>query len=170
MKKVLYTALAVLMLASCQQNKIGFVDTGKVINEYQKKVDIEAKYEAKNDVFKKKTDSVGQALQKEAQAFQSKVSKMSQSKQQEAYQTLMHKRQQLQQQFQSEQQQLTKAYQTEIDSVISTVKDYIKNYGETNSYSYILGTSDATSNVLYGADANDLTQTVLDGLNAEYNK
>lgn len=170
MKKIIYVALAIIMFTSCQQQKIGFVDTGKVVNEYQKKKDIEGKYETKDQAFKKKTDSIGQAFQKEAQDFQSKAQRMSQSKAQEAYQGLMQKQQMLQQQFQSEQQKMSLDFQNEIDSVITEIKDYAKNYGKNNGYSFVLGTNDATSSVLYGAETNDLTQIILDSLNTQYSK
>lgn len=45
----------------------------------------------------------------------------------------------------------------------------MKDYGKKNEYSYILGSNDAGS-VMYGEDASDLTQTILEALNAEYTK
>ena len=170
MKKLLYVAFAIFAFTSCQQQKIGFVDNGKVINEYQEKKDIEEKYKVKDDAFKKRTDSIGQAFQLEAQAFQTKSSKMSPKKAQEAYDGLMQKQQMLQQQIQFEQQQITKAFQTEIDSTIIKVKDFVKDYGKTNGFTYILGTSDGASSVLYGTEENDLSQTIIDALNAQHKK
>ena len=83
---------------------------------------------------------------------------------------LQQRQQILQQQMQSEQQKLTQEFQAEIDSVIVNVKDFVKNYGKTNGYNYILGTSDAAATVMYGEDQSDLTQTILEALNAKYNK
>ncbi len=160
-----------LMLLGCQeQARIGFVDNGKVINEYQEKIDIEEKYKAKDAVFSKKTDSIGQAFQLEAQDFQQKASRMSQQKAQEMYDQLGQKQQLLQQQLQFEQQQLQQAFNAEIDSVIVKVKDFVKSYGEKNGYKVILGTTDASSTVMYGLPEDDITQIVLDSLNASYKK
>ena len=169
MKKLLLVVFAFFAFTSCQQQKIGFVDNGKVINDYQEKKDIEEKFKVKDEAFKKRTDSIGQAFQIEAQAFQAKASKMSPKKAQEAYDGLMQKQQMLQQQIQVEQQQITQAFQTEIDSTIVKVKDFVKDYGKTNGFTYILGTSDGASSVLYGTEENDLSQTIIDALNAEYN-
>jgi len=72
--------------------------------------------------------------------------------------------------MQAEQQQLTQAFQAEIDSVIVNVKGFVKDYGKANGYNYILGTSDAAATVMYGDDENDLTQTILEALNADYKK
>ena len=170
MKKILYVAFAIFALTSCQQQKIGFVDNGKVINDYQEKKDIEEKFKVKDEAFKKKTDSIGQAFQLEVQNYQINGSKMSNKKRQETEQQLGQKQQMLQQQIQVEQQQITKAFQTEIDSTIVKVKDFVKDYGKTNGFTYILGTSDGASSVLYGTEENDLSQTIIDALNAEYKK
>jgi len=156
---------------SCQnQKKIAFVDNGKMINEYQEKKDIEEKFTQKELAFQKRADSIGKAFQLEAQEVQLKASAMPQNKQQEQYQVLGQKQKMLQQQIQFEQQQMQQAYQTEIDSVISKVKVFVKEYGKNNGYTYILGTSDNAASVLYGAEENDLSQIMIDALNAKYKK
>ncbi len=167
-------SLMILLLTffvSCQnQEKIGFVDNGKLINEYQEKKDVEEKYGQIEQAFQKRTDSISKAFQLEAQDFQLRVASMSQSKQQEQYQILGQKQKMLQQQIQFEQQQMQQAYQTEIDSVISKVKNFVKEYGRNNGYSYILGTSDNVASVLYGDKKKDLSQIMIDGLNDYYKK
>ncbi len=170
MKKIIYLACVLVLFASCQQQKIGFIDNGKVINEYQEKMDIEDRYKLMDEAFKKRTDSIGQEFQKEAQTFQQNSAKMQQKKAQEMYESLGKKQQMLQQQFQFEQQQITQGFQKEIDSVIVKVKDFVKDYGKTNGYTYILGTSDAAASVMYGKEENDLSQTIIDALNEEYSK
>ena len=56
----------------------------------------------------------------------------------------------LQQNLQFEEQQIQKESQTEIDTLIKEVRAFVKNYGETNGYTYILGSNDAGS-VMYGS-------------------
>jgi outer membrane protein len=171
MKNLSLIILAVLMLASCQeQQKIGFVDNGKVINEYQEKLEVEEEFKAREEIFNKRTDSIGQAFQLEAQDFQLKSKSMSAKKAQEKYDELGQKQQLLQQQLQFEQQQLQQAFSAEIDSVIIRVKDFVKDYGSKNGYTYILGTSDASSTVMYGTEANDLTNIIIEALNTNYKK
>ncbi|NCP05915.1 MAG: OmpH family outer membrane protein [Flavobacteriales bacterium] len=171
MKNIVYVMVVLLTVVSCQKTqKIGYIDNGKVINEYQSKKDIESKYQAKDAAFQKRADSIGQAFQLEAQEFQTSAKSMSPNAQQEKYQQLGQKQQTLKQQLQFEQQQIQQAFQTEIDTLIVEVKDFVKDYGKKNGYTYILGTSDAAATVLYGTDENDLTQTILDALNKEYKK
>ena len=168
MKNIVYVVLAVIVFTSCQnQSKIGFVNNGTVINDFQEKKDLETKFQEKEEVFRKKYDSIGKAFQFEAQKIQARAKRSSQKKAQEMMGELQQKNQQLSQQMQMEQQQLQGEFQTEIDSVIVKVKDFVKDYGKTNGYTYILGTSDAAATVMYGSDENDLTQTILDLLNKD---
>ncbi|WP_044401181.1 OmpH family outer membrane protein [Lacinutrix sp. Hel_I_90] len=170
MKNLILAVIAIVTLASCQQQKIGYVDNGKVINDIQEKKDIESKYEALNESFKKRVDSIGKSYQMEYQALQSQAAKLSQEKQQEMMQPFQMKAQQYQQRMQGEQQQLQTAYQTEIDSVISKMKTTVKEYGKTNGYKFILGTNEAAGTVLYGDEAADLTAVILKEIDAQYKK
>lgn len=171
MRKIFYVAVIALAFTACQKgSKIGFVNNGTVINDYQEKKDIETKFQAKEDAFRKKADSVGQAFQLEVQETQLTAQKASQAKAQELMGGLQQKQQLLQQKMQMEQQQLQQGFQTEIDSVISKVKRHVKEYGKKNGYTYILGTSDAAATVMYGTDEDDLTKIILEELNKEYKK
>ena len=170
MKNILLLLVAIFTLTSCNQQKMAYIDTGEVINAYQEKIDIEEKFKAKDEAFKKRTDSIGQAFQLEAKSFQVAAQRMSQKKAQEKYQELGQKQQVLQQQMQFEQQQLTQAFQTEIDSVIVKVKGFVNNYGEKNGYTYILGTSEGSASVMYGKEKNNISKTIIEALNADYKK
>ena len=167
--KNIIVIFAIVLLASCQQEKIGYVDNVKLMDEYQQKIDVESKFKVKADALAKKRDSISQAFQMEAQAFQTKAQSMSQSKAQEEYAAMQQKGQIIGQQLQQQDQQLRMEGQTEMDSIVSKVKEEIKSYGKTNGYSYILGGGDGGS-VLYGTEANDLTDEIVKILNDKYKK
>ncbi|TDU43530.1 periplasmic chaperone for outer membrane proteins Skp [Gelidibacter sediminis] len=170
MKKGFIALLTLVMLSSCQeQTKIGFVDNSKLINEYQKKKDIEAKFQVEIDAFNKKVDSIGQSFQAQAAEMQAADPKMVQKSSQEKYQALAQQYQRFQQQFQMEEQQIQSKSQAQIDTLIKDVRAFVKNYGEKNGYSYILGSNEAGS-VMYGEESKDLTKDILEALNAEVKK
>ena len=161
MKNIFLIALAMVTLASCEPSlKTGFIDNSEVVNNYQEKIDIEAKFKAKVEAFQKRTDSTGRAFQLEAQAFQQKAQKMPDAQAQQEYQVLSQKQQML---------QISQESQAEIDSLISKVRNFVKDYGKKNGYTYIFGSNEGGS-VMYGAEANDLTKVILDALNADYKK
>ena len=168
MKRVIIALVVLVSFFACQeQQKIVFVDNGKVINDYQMKIDVEEKFKLKDDSFKKRMDSIGKAFQIEAQAFQLTAQKLSKAKQQEQYQVLGQKQQQLQQQFQYEQQQIQQLFNQEMDSVIVKVKEFVGDYGKSNGYTYILGKNEAGS-VMFGKEENDISETVTTALNDAY--
>lgn len=165
----IFWAFAILGLASCQQAKIGYVDNVKLMDAYQEKIDVEADFKVKAEALNRKRDSISQAFQAEAQAFQAEAEKMSQKKAQEQYGQMQQRGQMIGQQLQQEDQQLQAVGQTEMDSIVSKVKKEVEAYGKANGYTYILGGGDGGS-VLYGDDANDLTDEVVKLLNEKYKK
>jgi len=168
MKNVVWI-MALILFTSCQQDKIAYVDNVKLMEEYQEKVDAETKFKSDETVLTKKRDSLSQAYQLEMQAFQTKSQSMSQKKAQEEYGLLQQKGQFLGQQLQQEAQAAQTANQVILDSIISTVKKEIKAYGKANGYTYILGGGDGGS-VLYGTEANNVTDAVVKILNDKYKK
>jgi len=168
MKKLLSIVIIVLSVTSCQQSqKIGFVDNSVLINDYQEKKDIEAKLKGKIEVYEKRRDSLSQAFQLDVKAAEVKARSMSQANLQKLQQEFQQKEQIISQQLQFEQQQIAQESQSENDSLIKKVREFVKDYGKTNGYNFILGSNEAGS-VMYGTEEVDLTQTILDALNEAY--
>lgn len=169
MKKIFLVAIAVFALVSCQQQKIGFIDNAEVLEKYQSKIDLEADINAQIQAFQQTTDSLRQAFQLEINDAEIQARKMSQAQIQKLSQELQGKEQRLSQQVQFQQNQIAEQSRSKNDSIVKQLKDYVENYGKKNGFSYILGSNEAGS-VIYGEEVNDLTQIIIDGLNAEYNK
>ena len=168
MKRILVCVIALTAMA-CQENKIGYVDIVKLLDGYQEKVEVETRFKTKADALTKKRDSISQAFQLELQAFQSKAQKMSQKNAQEEYGQLQQRGQFVGQQLQMEEQTLQNTGQTEMDTLVNKVKREIQTYGKANGYTYILRGGDGGT-VIYGDEAQDLTDAVLKILNDKYKK
>ncbi|MGB5170535.1 OmpH family outer membrane protein [Eudoraea sp.] len=166
MKKLLLFSV-LLGFLSCEQTKMGYVDNVELMNKYQEKIDIEARYTTKTEALTRRRDSISQAFQIEAQAFQLKSKGLTQEKAQEEYGILQQKGQFIGQQLQQEEQQLQLQGQTEMDSLIKKVKEQVRDYGESKGYTYIL-TGGEGGSVLYGKEADNLTEEILKILNAAY--
>ena len=54
MKNLLASITLVCLFMSCQQQKIGFVDNAKLINDYQEKKDLEDKLQIKINAFSRR--------------------------------------------------------------------------------------------------------------------
>ncbi|MDT0675368.1 OmpH family outer membrane protein [Autumnicola musiva] len=167
MKNFLAVLVFGVLFTSCNKEKTAYVDTTKLIQEYKEMQEVEAEFTSKSDSVRAQLDSAARAFQQEVQAYQAEMNSMSQSDRQEKEQELMQKQQMLQQQQQMQGGQLREQSDAVIDSIVTKVKDYVKDYGQENNYTYIFGSNESAS-IMYAKDGKDLTEEILEKLNAEY--
>ncbi|WP_417884617.1 OmpH family outer membrane protein [Zunongwangia sp.] len=167
MKKIIAIGALAISLVSCNQEKTAYVDTTKVIQDYQEMKDVEAKFVAKRDSLSQLISGPQQQFQQEVQEFQKNAGSMSQSQLQKKQQELQQKSQQLQQRQQMIGQQLQNESSSAIDSVVEKVKDFVAEYGKENGYTYIFG-SNESANIMYAKEGLDITDKVLKELNNKY--
>jgi outer membrane protein len=79
---------------------------------------------------------------------------------------LIQKQQRLQQQQQEKSQRLRQESDEAINSLVTEVKDFVTKYGKANGYTYIFG-SNESANIMYAEEGRDITDAVLEELNAE---
>jgi len=167
MKKIGLLFTLVLVCISCQTEKTGFVDTEKLLTEYTELKEAKERFTKESDAIQADLEMRIKAYQIKEDLFRKNGPSMSRKKQEERYNELNAEAQQLQQEQQARVGKLQVESQSTIDSLITKVKDAVKDYGSVNGYSYIYGSNDAGS-VLYGKEELDLTGTLLEELNASY--
>ncbi len=167
MKKLILVVLVAAGLTSCNEQKTAYVDTTKLIQEYQEMKDVEAQFTSKSDVVKGELDSLARGFQMEVQEYQQKMNSMSTQERQQIEEGLMRKQQIIQQQQQRMGNQLREESDVVIDSIVNKVKNYVKDYGKENGYTYIFG-SNESANIMYAEDGLDITAEILEKLNAQY--
>ena len=167
MKHFTILIITLIVLSSCQQQKIGFVDNSKLINDYKEKKDIESRIQSKINAFQKRTDSLQQAFQLEVNEAEIKAKRMSQSEIQKLMKEFQDREQVLSQRVQFERQQIAQESQSQNDSLIQKIRDFVGDYAKSKGYDYILGSNEAGS-VMFGNEDNDLTEAILEALNSSY--
>jgi outer membrane protein len=151
-------------LTSCNEQKTAYVDTTKLIQEYKEMKDVEQEFTSKSDKVKVQLDSLAQNFQADVKAYQEKMSGMSADARKETEAGLMQRQQAIQQQQQMMGNQLRKESDVVIDSIVTKVKDYVKEYGKKNNYTYIFG-SNESANIMYAKEGLDITEEILKKLN-----
>ena len=169
MKKLLLVVLIAAGLTSCNEQKTAYVDTTRLIQEYSEMQEIEAEFTTKSDRVKSELDSVARGFQMEVQEYQTNMNGMTTAQRQETEERLMRKQQSIQQQQQQMGNQLRQESDEVIDSIVEKVKEYVREYGKENGYTYIFG-SNESANIMYAKDGLDITEEVLENLNASYKK
>ena len=149
--------------------KSAYIDTEKLMKEYQESKDFEAKYESMSNRMKNELESDMKKfqndvvdLQKNAQSKGMEWAQKRQVELEKRQRTLAEKEQNYMKKFQEE-------GSVERDSLVSKMKRFIKDYGKEKGFDYVFGTGDA-STVLYAKDGYDITEEILKLMNDAYTK
>lgn len=154
-----------IVLLSCNDNKMGYVDYADLMDRYEAKKILEANFQKKAESFSKKRDSISQSLQIEFQAFQQRAPKLTESIAQQEYNGLQSRGQMIGQQLQMEEQTIQQEGQIAMDSLLKFVRSKVVSYGKEYGYSYILAGGEGGT-VLYGQAGDNITDNVVDYLNS----
>ena len=133
---------------------IGYVNPNKLLQGYHGATAQHEVFQAKAQGWQQRVDSLSTELQA--------LSKAPAATRATKEQQLLRYRDAIQQQAQQENQRLTKA-------VLEEINAYLKQYGKAHGYTYILGATES-GNIVYAAEGTDISDDVLKGLNAQYDR
>ncbi|MBF7093542.1 OmpH family outer membrane protein [Flavobacterium sp. F-65] len=173
MKKALVIIALSISVVACNKTaevkevKTAYVDTSVLMKEYTEAKDLEAKYKAQAEEKGRQLQAEITRFKQDAANFQSQAQANGQAWAQQRGAELQKREQQLGYAQQALAQQLQQESGAEMDTLVTGVKKFIKNYGKEKGYSYIYGTGDAAS-ILYAEDKYDITKEIVKALNDNY--
>lgn len=148
-------------------NKQVYVDVNKLLEGYNRTKIVRAEFEEKAKTLNANVDSLMTDWQKELKTYEKERSSMSKKELELKQQLLSNKQQQINNYQQAIQKQIQEEDKKSTQTVINDINDYVQEYGKKNGHDIIFGASGG-GNIMYASDASDLTQIVLEGLNAEF--
>ncbi len=150
-----------------KNNKLVYVETGILLNEYEGMKQARIKIEDNNKKLGAEVDSLIQMFQSDLKAYEKDRKKMS-KKERELKEELLRTRQQQVNNFQQAKQiQAQEEEQKITQTQMNRINDFIKVYGQKKGYTYILG-ANGSGNVVYAEEAYNITKEVIEGLNKQY--
>lgn len=149
-------------------SELVYVDVNKLLESYDRTKVVRAEFEAKAKTMNANVDSLVTNWQKELQLYEKERSSLTAKELELKQELLGNKQQQINNYQQAIQKQIQEEDQKSTQTVINDINDYVKDYGKTKGYKIIFGASGG-GNIMYADEASDLTQEVLEGLNAEFN-
>jgi outer membrane protein len=173
MKKILLLVAVAISILACnktteaKQFKTAYIDTAKMMEEYTEAKEIGDKYKTKGEVLNQELELEIKKFKAEAANFQQAAQAKGQAWAQQKGTELQQRQQQLQYAPQSIEQQIQREGAKEMDTVVKSVKQFIKDYGKQKGYDYIYGTGEAPT-VLYAKDNYDITKEIIKALNDKY--
>ena len=171
-KTVILFALAISFF-SCnkatevKEFKTAYIDTSKLMEESTEAKDIAEKYKDKSKVMGSQLEVEVNRFKSEAANFQKNAQANGQVWAQQKGAELQRREQELSYAQQAMLQQLQSESGVEMDSLVSTYRKVIKEYGKDKGYDYIYGTGDIAS-VLYAKDSYDITKEIIKLVNDKY--
>lgn len=173
MKKIVLLAAIAISVIACNKTpegagfKTAYVDTAKMMEEYTEAKELDEKYKTKGEVMGRELEVAAKNLKAEMSGFQQNAMAKGQAWAQQKGAELQQREQQLSYAQQAMLQQLQQESGKEMDTLVKSVKQFIKDYGKKQGYDYIYGTGDAAT-VLYAKDSYDLTKEITKALNDNY--
>ncbi len=144
-----------------------YVDVNKLLEGYKRTKIVKAEFDKKAKTMKANVDSLMSDWQKELQGYEKERVSLSKKELELKQELLSNKQQQINNYQQAVQKQLQEEDKKVTQTVINDINDFVKEYGKKKGYKVIFG---ATGNgtIMYGEASSDLTDAVLDALNAEF--
>ena len=174
MKKIALPVAVLALLLSIfsffylqSSSELVYVDVNKLLDGYKRTPIERAKFEEKAKALSANVDSLISNWQEELKLYEKERSSMTDKELKLKQELLGNKQQQINNYQQAIQKQIQEEDQKVTQTVINDINDYVKEYGKTHNYKIIFGASGGGS-IMYADDTSDLTEIILEGLNAEF--
>lgn len=151
-------------------SKIVYINSDVLNEKYDFVKDLVASAQAKQQRMESVYQRKGQEFQQKYADFQQKASSglLSENQTKSAQEELAKGKEELDN-MEAQLQELQNEFQKSNDEVRKTVVDYVKEYNKTGQYNYILTYTDGPGGVvLLANDSLDITNDIIEGLNAQY--
>lgn len=177
MKKIVFALICAIGLVSCDKSQpatntsgvsTAYVDTSKLLKEYEEAKDLDAKYKAKEEQISKELNADFEKLKADIAYFEKNAQAKGAQWAQQNGAVLQEREQRLAYAERGMQQKLSAEYGKEADTLVKKIKTFIKEYGKEKNFDYILGTNESSNTVLYAKDGQEITDDILKLLNEKY--
>jgi len=148
--------------------EIAYVNTDTLMTKYEYYKTTMDNLKARQQKLEQEINGRTRAFQNEIAAYQRKSSSMTVEQIQAAEQNLKMKEAELRQYSEKLANDLAKEQQDKTDELLQKISDYLKKYTQNKPYKYVLAYTKGATPILYAQDNLNITQEVLDGLNADY--
>ncbi|GHA58719.1 OmpH family outer membrane protein [Pontibacter akesuensis] len=148
--------------------EIVYVNSDSLLSNYEYFKDVRDRLQGKAQQKEKDLRAQAESFQKEVQRFQQNAAGMSQQQAQATEQRLMQKQQQLQALQQSSGNELVSEESEEMKKIYDRVEEYLKQISQERGYKMVLTYQRGNSAILYGDSTLDITESVVEELNKNY--
>lgn len=148
-------------------DRLVYVDSAKLLNEYKGMQDARKAFQGKTSVWKANIDTLTQEIRKSISKYEGDSKRMTAKERQLTEELIRVKQKQLVEYQQALNSQAQQEDQMMTAEVVAQVNTYLKKYGKDKGYKIVMAATQY-GNIAYADEALDITDKVLEGLNKEY--
>lgn len=164
---LLLLVLALLCVSCSETPKIAFVKSAYLVENYSGMKEARNIFQEKEARLSVKLDSLQKVFQESEAAFIAGINTMTAEQRKESQLRLEMIKREFQAQAMEIEEQLSGMDEEMSKGVLNQINSFVEQYGKDQGYQFILGTT-AAGSILYGDQAADITEEVLEALNEQY--
>ena len=147
-------------------NRIAFIRSAVVLDKYKAMDEAKDLYQKKVEQWKVNYDSLEFNYNKSLQKFN--ASSGLSKKEMDNYSENLKRQEDIAEKYaKTIEEKANQENEKLTQGVLNQVNDFVKSYAKQNGYDIVLGVT-LSGNILYGSDAMDITDKIIDGLNKEF--
>jgi len=150
--------------------KIVYVNADTLLEKYEYFKDIRARLEEKAKKTQADLQSRSTAFQRDVADYQQKAATMSAAERQSTEERLARKQDELARHNQNASSSFAQEEAEENEKLYARITEYLKKPSKENGYKMVLSYSTSSPAVLYADESLEITNEVLEALNADYQK
>jgi outer membrane protein len=176
LKDIIYLVIAVVLFMAVgilytmhygAQNKYVYVDVQRLANGYKGMQNAKKEFEAKTETWKVNLDTLRREAELKIKEYEATGAKLSARDKRAMEEMIQSKQQQYAEYQQAITEKMQKEDQEMTSKVLSEMNDQIKKIGKQRGYTIIMAATQY-GNIVYASEGADITDEVLEGLNASY--
>jgi len=164
---IICSILFLLFSAFLKNDKIAYVDSGRILNEYKGSAEAKKAFQSKAKVWQANIDTLTNEVKFSIQRYEKSIATLSPKEQDLTKQLIQTKQKQL-----ADYQHATQENAKEEDgkltqSIVSEINGFLLKYGKKHNYKMIL-IANQSGTLAYARDGLDITTEVIEDINDEY--
>lgn len=149
---------------------IVYIRLDTLMLQYDMYSDLQSAFDAKAQSVEDDLNKKGRKLESDIKNFENQINKglLTRSAAEQQQLSLQQRQNDLQNLATQKQLELQEESQVNLNNIMFAIQSYLEEFNKEHNFAAILTTTEATNVVIVGSPALDITQTVVEGLNAEY--
>jgi len=164
---IVFSVLFLLFNFLFRNDKIAYVDSGRILNEYKGSAEAKKSYQNKAKVWQANIDTLTSEVKSSIEKYEKSMATMSKKEQDLARQLIQVKQKQLADYQRGIQGNAKQEDQKLSQSIVVQINAFLTEYGKKNDYKLIL-IANQSGTIAYARDGLDITSEVIEELNKEY--